>query len=1249
MKKYILNNRLYFYLAIFCILALSINTQAQTKGRTKNISGYGIEMSFLNKNSRTKGTGLASNVLRIINNTNKDMELMLNISQPAAWRYFGENEKQINLKSKDSIFIPVRVQPNGDIKGDANYIVNASLSNGKFSIATDMWYIFVKKISNWNAYTNNQTIYFPNKQDSLQIKINLSNYGNSDESLILQANSQRGIKFIDNQGEITTKLSTPFTLNLDRDTIIKITLLKEKVLDLPGERGNKSSRINHKIRLKIIPQRESTSGAWSKSIEVYELPDKMSLTEGVGNGLPLTVDFQTYNIASNSTYAGLNLYGSKLFENNSVLNYYYQANFAQNQLNPKSFLGNNHFLSYNHKYFNFELGNIGAVYRGSTLTGKGAKASIKLKNNELGGVYVKSPTLFDYTNREGWGLFHSLKTKRINSNIFYQKSNNFDKEDLNLIASEVNILLNKRNRIKLGGGYSNTDYNWDPNNPIQAKGYGFRFGYSFRIKKLGFNLSSIYGSKNYTPARGMLRISSKINYRFNDKFNVNVLASHYDYNPNLYRQNVLVDTVFNKRDRYSININYKKGLNRFSFKPFYSRHLSARVSSEDKGLSFNFSRSSKKFRISTIASGAYSKFLNYPEFENIFISEIRSTLTYNDLKFRARYYYGPYYDIDKILYIESEKNPQKVYTTFIYDLWFLENKMRINFNINYNYTTYYDRHQVYTNPEFFYYAKNGFRFNFYSRYIFYAEGERTRNTYVSGSSTPISEVVEATQTGSFEIGMGVKFDIDVPTGINKYHDAKVVAFRDINGNGKMDINESGIENMLIILKSKDEIESNEFNYETKTELITNKEGFVLFDDVKTGNYQITAMPLTSMGGWFDGKTFNRTIDKNKTVYIPLSKGAKLSGGILVDRDKFSSTKNLNLSNIRVTAVNQLNGKNFSTLTGKNGEFSLFIPNGNYVIVLNEAAIGGTFQVLQNNIPLEVNNDFENYNISFYVVEKKRKLNFTRRTNKNLPIRRQSDNAPKIENKADSPNKDANSLEQRTQLEDPLYLPVVTPNEEGEVWLVQLYPNEKARMLKTEFDTLNNTTDVRCIVGENGQFLYISKSFDKKRKAKKLLKEIVDLGFEDAEVVSMVFGNTIKDDESDDSPVEVKDDKPNVTLEIDSTKTTTETPEEIKEETEEKEDNGEGLLEVHTIEQISDKLQREKYRVEVKVSVEKLDASYFEGKIPDGEVVYEIKQDGLYKYSIGSFSEFDEAKQLQQKIISEYNIPDAFVTQYKESW
>ena len=110
------------------------------------------------------------------------------------------------------------------------------------------------------------------------------------------------------------------------------------------------------------------------------------------------------------------------------------------------------------------------------------------------------------------------------------------------------------------------------------------------------------------------------------------------------------------------------------------------------------------------------------------------------------------------------------------------------------------------------------------------------------------------------------------------------------------------------------------------------------------------------------------------MYMALSKGVKLSGGILIERDKYSNEGNeLDLSRIRITAIDS-SGKTYSALTDKNGGFTLYLPTGRYTLAINEAALGDHYACMQSKISIDLTKPIvDNYSITFNVTERKRKM------------------------------------------------------------------------------------------------------------------------------------------------------------------------------------------------------------------------------------------------------------------------------------
>jgi hypothetical protein len=157
---------------------------------------------------------------------------------------------------------------------------------------------------------------------------------------------------------------------------------------------------------------------------------------------------------------------------------------------------------------------------------------------------------------------------------------------------------------------------------------------------------------------------------------------------------------------------------------------------------------------------------------------------------------------------------------------------------------------------------------------------------------------------------------------------------------------------------------------------------VEYNHLPRGNYKIETISLSNADGWFGNRVMYRLIEGNQTIQIPLSKGAKLSGGIFVERDEYTNNKPINLGGIRVTAVNELTSETYSSLTDGSGNYTMYLPDGDYVVSINEGAVGSRYNFTNNKIPVSIKSGGKNYSVGFYLAEKKRKVIFGNDNNKN---------------------------------------------------------------------------------------------------------------------------------------------------------------------------------------------------------------------------------------------------------------------------
>ena len=86
-----------------------------------------------------------------------------------------------------------------------------------------------------------------------------------------------------------------------------------------------------------------------------------------------------------------------------------------------------------------------------------------------------------------------------------------------------------------------------------------------------------------------------------------------------------------------------------------------------------------------------------------------------------------------------------------------------------------------------------------------------------------------------------------------------------------------------------------------------------------------------------------------------------------------------------------------------------------------------------------------------------------------------------------------------------------------------------------------------------------------------------------------------------------------------------------------------IIEIRENEDISN--EKLIYRIQICSSRNKVDAEYFAKKYNITDRVYLWNAEGVYKYSIGSFKTYKEAKEYNKLFQKKYNIKDSFITPY----
>ena len=97
----------------------------------------------------------------------------------------------------------------------------------------------------------------------------------------------------------------------------------------------------------------------------------------------------------------------------------------------------------------------------------------------------------------------------------------------------------------------------------------------------------------------------------------------------------------------------------------------------------------------------------------------------------------------------------------------------------------------------------------------------------------------------------------------------------------------------------------------------------------------------------------------------------------------SSLGNLGSNLSLFTDLQIKDDKIYNTLTNSLGHFEFYLPFGTYTITMDEGILNERFRVTSNNLPIKLRNKQDGVYVSFYIIEKRRKVifkDFTKKKN-----------------------------------------------------------------------------------------------------------------------------------------------------------------------------------------------------------------------------------------------------------------------------
>ena len=965
--------RLWSYISVTVIGVLLLTVCTHTNAQTNSVVANGFTLTFVNGATIGSVDEVATNVLRVKNGTSRRVNFSLDISSPAGWSTLTSRDKNYTVAANDSLFIPVRIIPQKNSEGNVNYFVNASaVSSQNIPLASTPWNLEIKKFSQWRANVLDKVAYFPSSGDSTSFRINFTNTGNSNEDLYVLFSPPVKVTIADGQGNPIAENAFSMNLPVGIDTtlrfVARLTNGKQKddffsskpMLEKEAEEGV--------YRLQI--QVKDNSGGSSSSggrVELLRLSNEIKVKSEAGNSnIPLTMEFNSYNILSQFTNFSLDLYGDTDLGLNKNLRYYYQTIISNSAYTGTQFLGSYRFVQYSTPKYQFAAGDIGDNME-ILLNGTGVKGNYNYGRFNVGGIYVRrqqNGNLMNYLTNIGARVgYKDGKSLQVEAEAVSRKDE-FNDIDGSLVTANGSYRISGSQILKVNAGFSQERHT-QSTNPFETTGYGFGAQYSVTHKGISLASQARLNSPNFlSQYRGTTSLNLNLRYPFKDGQFFSLKTDMNTRNAEIYSKGFLFPQNKFKRNVYEFQYGWSTDNGNFVLFPRIhdDEVLGIKTFTTGGGVLFSSNRQSK-FRVYSRFYTGFTKALDY-DVDPYLVARWENTIRYKNLNVTARYYYGPYNVLDNLRVVEDGINPQSAFISAFATLNFRKARLSVRPTFNVSYESVLARVRSNFSPQLTFYSKNDFQFTLTGELFRINQGESPLP-----SVNALGDGVFNTYTQSnFLLRFGIKKTFNVKRPGSKSHDLEVVVFKDLNGNNRRDVGEEFVKDALITVKDM--------------ALMTNEEGVVIFKNLIQGEYKVKSDVLSNVEGWFKGDGQSVILDNDRTVFIPLKRGVQVKGNIILQQAQYSAlgAGGMNLSGIRVNMTDN-SGNSYTALSGQGGEFNLYVPFGLYTIQVNEQAVDEQFQFAQSSYTLNVNNVNVNYQVTFYLIEKSRRVNIKKFDNK----------------------------------------------------------------------------------------------------------------------------------------------------------------------------------------------------------------------------------------------------------------------------
>jgi hypothetical protein len=958
------------------------NTQTKAKDTVPFIRFGNISTKFTKSSLELTKGSIVSNVLKVVNHDQRPVRFTVDALFPGGWTRIDDANKLYVVQPKDTIIVPIIISPTKIINGDTEIIINVFVidQNGQ-QIGNNFFTLTTKKKIAWGiGLANNTSYYFKNNENYKDFTFSIDNNGNYRQDIYLSFTRPREDLIL--ADTLSSPLEDPSkTFTLEAGESRKFTY--RAIATTFNERNRKRISINNfsptankerENRILIInssePRIQKKSLQKRTKVNFVKLPNEITAQPYGYPNLPLIVDVNAQNVLDERSFLSINLQGFKQLDRNSSLIYFTQFNYSNSFFTNNVFRNVPWYVGYFDEKKTIEIGQVNGELIGASAAGKGIKASYRFNDKHRGSVF--------YTNSAGFLNFNEGITSYGGS---YRLKYN---EDIRLFASlgrSENNIVNRTSTVatlqpsvrfldnhSIGfiGGINSLNFELDNVN-ITRNGYLLGTNYTTTLlkRKIRSNINIRFSDRNFSNGTNeRLFINQRFTYNLSKEW-LTIFAGNYQ-KIRLFNNNT-EQFLFNQETLFT-NISFSKRTETGSYQPglFYEYRDFPNNAFSIRGINFRYAAFDidNNYLSAIFLRAGYARPRSGAgiEIREYFSLETNGLFRYRTWNVTARYNLGTFSAISLQQNQNENLTPQSIRIALQNQYMFSNRSFVIEPSLIYSFNNIFQNHTLGLFPQLYYFTKSGWRFGISANYI-YTSSDFSSVFDFNDPNNPGQQNLGPTINSDFNLNFNLRKEFGIPIPFTKKEAAttNVVAFLDINGNSVKEKDETSLENVVIKLNRK--------------EVITDYEGTAKVNNIPYGKYKLDVLSLEDQNGWFPNVQDSIFIEKDGITHIPFVRGVKVYGDVIVDRQKIavSDDKPLDLSRIKISAVK--GDKVYNTLTNTDGRFEFYLPFGEYIITMDEGILGERFRVTRNNLNVRLRNNQDGAYVSFYIVEKRRKVIF----------------------------------------------------------------------------------------------------------------------------------------------------------------------------------------------------------------------------------------------------------------------------------